>query len=80
MFNYINNLSSDSLIFLSKQYCNINFTKDEVEPILPYLKTIYQDYYQNPSKREFYRENIKKMTTENTYNKIVLLLEKFKLK
>ena len=45
MYNYINSLNSDSLIFLAKQYCNITFSKSEIDPILPYIKSIYQDYY-----------------------------------
>lgn len=80
MFNYINNLNSDTLIFLAKCYCNINFSKNEVDSILPYLKTIYQDYYNNPSKRNFYQNEIKNKVDESLYNKIILLLEKFNLK
>ena len=80
MFNYINNLTTANLIFLAKQYCNISFTKDEIEPILPFLKSIFMDYYNNPSKRNEYRNELKSKTNENTYNKIIYLLEKFNLK
>ena len=80
MNNYINNINSDTLIILAKQYCNINFTKEEIDPILPFLKNIYQDYYSNPLKRNCYKETLKNMTTEETYNKIIFLLNKFNLK
>lgn len=80
MFNYINNLNSDSLIFLAKQYCNISFTRSEIDPLLPYLKSIYQDYYNNPCTRDYYKDELRKRTNEATYNKILFLLEKFKLK
>ena len=59
MINLINNLNSDSLISLAKMYCNTNFTKEEIEPILPYLKQIYLDYYSNPLKRNYYLIELK---------------------
>lgn len=80
MFNFINNISSETLIALSKQYCNLEFTKEEIDPILPYLKNIYYDYYHTPCKRNFYREKLREMTSDKTYQKIILLLEKFNLK
>ena len=38
------------------------------------------DYYNNPSKRNEYRNELKNKTNENTYNKIIYLLEKFNFK
>lgn len=79
IFNIINNLTSESLISLAKIYCNITFTKDEVDPLLPYLKSIYQDYYLNISKREEYKDKIKQLTNEETYNKLITILKRFNL-
>ena len=79
MYNFINNLTSDNLILLSKQYCNIDFTKEEIEPILPFLKNIYLEYYQKPEKRNIYLDQLKEKTNSETYNKIIILLNKFKL-
>ena len=80
MFNYINNLDSNTFIYLAKQYANIEFNKEEIEPILPFLKSIYMDYYKNPMKRENYINQLKQITNEVTYNKIMILLKKFNLK
>ena len=80
MYNFINNITSDNLIILARQYCNINFTKEEIDPILPFLKSIFIDYYNYPSNRNKYLEQLKEKTNENTYNKIVSLLVKFNLK
>lgn len=80
MFNYINNLDSNTFIYLAKQYVNIEFNKEEIEPILPFLKSIYLDYYKNPLNRESYRNQLKQITNEVTYNKIIILLKKFNLK
>lgn len=80
MFNYINNLDSNTFIYLAKQYANIEFNKEEIDPILPFLKSIYMDYYKNPLNRENYRNQLKQITNEVTYNKILILLKKFNLK
>lgn len=79
MINFINNLNSDSLISLARIYCNIIFTKEEIEPIMPFLKNIYFDYYSNPEKRKNYQDQLKNMTSEETYNKIYSILNKFNL-
>lgn len=80
MFNIINNLNCDSLIFLAKQYSGISFTKEELEPILPYLKSIYLDYYNNKDKRENYRNIVKSKVSIQTYEKFNKLLDKYNLK
>ncbi len=80
MYNFINSLTAENLILLANRYCNINFTKEEIDPLLPYLKSIYQDYYNNPCSRQYYQEQLKEKTNDNTYNKLMFLLEKFKLK
>ena len=80
MFNYINNLDSNTFIYLAKQYSHIEFNKEEIDPILPFLKSIYMDYYKNPINRENYRNQLKQITNEVTYNKIMILLKKFNLK
>ena len=53
MFNYINSLDSSSLIYLAKQYANLDFTKQEIDPILPFLKSVYIDYCKNKDKVKF---------------------------
>lgn len=80
MYNYINNLDSNTLIILARQYANIEFSKDEIDPILPYLKSIYIDYYKNPASREKYKNQLKEITNDVTYKKILILLKKFNLK
>ena len=40
----------------------------------------YEYYYKNPLNRENYRNQLKQITNEVTYNKIMILLKKFNLK
>ena len=79
MINIINNLNTDNLILLAKLYCNTNFTKDEIEPLLPYLKEIYLDYYNNPTKRNYYINELKDRTSNETFLKIINILKKYNL-
>ena len=80
MFNYINSLDSSSLIYLAKQYANLEFSKQEIDPILPFLKSVYIDYCKNKDKRELYKNQLKQLTNDVTYNKLLILLNKFNLK
>ena len=61
MFNFINNINPNTLIYIVKKYCDIEFTLEEANTILPYLKSMLPSYYSNPSKRSYYLDEIMKL-------------------
>lgn len=70
---FIKNLSADDVVALSRSYFNIEFTKEEIEPVLPYLQQHYQDYF-DPELREQLLINVKEMTRPSTYAKMLTIL------
>ena len=80
MINYLSNINTNTFILLTKKYCNIDFSIPEAEIVLPYLKSISKDYYNNPSMRTFYQNNMKEKFNNSLYIKIMNLLTKLNIK
>jgi len=72
--SYLKNMSVEKAILVSKQLC-INFDYREMNIVLPYIKSNWQDFL-DEKKRAFLLSNLSSKTCPDTAKKVDLLLNK----
>lgn len=73
--DFIQSLDVENAKLYSRTYFNVLFTDDELNKVLPYLKSSWKDYLE-PTKKQLFIDRLIVASSQNTANKVLFIVNK----